>query len=168
MAEHLHSIGFGGGCHWCTEAVFLSLVGVREVAQGFIAANGMHSHFSEGVIVRFEPGKIDLKDLIRVHLLTHQSASDHSMRYKYRSAVYTFSKEQSLRAERILKVLRAITERSLVTRVYDFREFKPSAPEFSNYYYKDPQKPFCKVHIKPKLNTVQKEFPHLVMGKASL
>jgi peptide-methionine (S)-S-oxide reductase len=44
-------IGFGGSCHWCTEAIFLSLKGVTAVKQGWIASDGQNSTFSEAVIV---------------------------------------------------------------------------------------------------------------------
>lgn len=165
MSERvLHSIGLGGGCHWCTEAVFLSLLGVKEVAQGFIASTGEYDQFAEGVIVRYDPDKINLTDLIRIHLMTHESTSDHSMRAKYRSAVYSFSTEQFHRADMILRGLQTTTDRTLVTRVYDFRDFKPTAGKYANYYYENPDKPFCKVHIQPKLISVLKQFPDHVIG----
>ena len=85
----IDSIGLGGGCHWCTEAVFLNLKGVVRVEQGWISASGA-VEFSEAVLVHFNPEKISIKDLIAVHLHTHKSTSSHSMRSKYRSAVYTF------------------------------------------------------------------------------
>jgi len=87
-------IGFGGGCHWCTEAVFQSLKGVRSVAQGFIASTEKNSSFSEAVIVFYDAAIITLKDLIEIHLHTHNSTSNHRFRKKYRSAVYYFEKRQ--------------------------------------------------------------------------
>jgi peptide-methionine (S)-S-oxide reductase len=44
-------IGLGGGCHWCTEGVFASLIGVTKVAQGWIAPDGKQSNFSEAVVL---------------------------------------------------------------------------------------------------------------------
>ena len=79
-------IGFGGSCHWCTEAIFQSLRGVREVLQGCIATDG--DDFSEAVIVAFDENEIALNDLVAVHLATHSCTSEHSMRRKYRSVVY--------------------------------------------------------------------------------
>lgn len=48
-------IGFGGGCHWCIEAVFQSLTGVSKVTQGFIASNPPNEAYSEAVIIEYDP-----------------------------------------------------------------------------------------------------------------
>jgi len=74
MAE-IEKIAMGGGCHWCTEAVFQSLKGVQLVEQGFIASHGNSDKFSEGVIVHFDPHLIPLEVLIEIHLHTHQCTS---------------------------------------------------------------------------------------------
>ncbi len=93
---NLEKIGFGGGCHWCTEAVFQSLKGVEKVEQGWIASEGEASTLSEAVIVHFDTSQISLVLLIEIHLLTHESTSEHSMRKKYRSAIYYFDVEQQV------------------------------------------------------------------------
>jgi peptide methionine sulfoxide reductase MsrA len=67
-------IGLGGGCHWCTEGVFESLLGVTCVNQGWIASNGENSDYSEAVEVYFDPAVISLADLIEIHLHTHMQA----------------------------------------------------------------------------------------------
>ena len=99
-----NKIAFGGGCHWCTEAVFQSLKGVKLVEQGYVASIKENNTFSEAVIVHFDSNSISLKTLIEIHLHTHKSTSDHSMRNKYRSAIYTFSEEQFKEANTILNM----------------------------------------------------------------
>jgi peptide-methionine (S)-S-oxide reductase len=66
----LTKTAFGGGCHWCTEAVFQSLIGVAKVEQGWVASTAKNNTFSEAVIVYFDDNKIDLKTLIDIHLAT--------------------------------------------------------------------------------------------------
>lgn len=112
----LHKIAMGGGCHWCTEAIYQALRGVVRVEQGFVASVGADSDFSEAVIVHYQTDQIDLNTLIKVHLLTHQSTSDHSMRHKYRSAIYTFSKAQYRKAQDLLAELKAIWGKPLSPR----------------------------------------------------
>lgn len=151
-------IGLGGGCHWCTEAVFQALNGVGKVEQGFIKSGPPEDSWSEAVIVTFEPATIPLEVLIEVHLRTHSSTSHHKMRGKYRSAVYVFEAETRETVGSILQDLQSGFEESLVTRVLSFAAFKPSDVRFQNYYATDPDRPFCKTYIDPKLAMLRKEF----------
>ena len=98
----MDKIGFGGGCHWCTEGVFQSLIGVNHVDQGWISSEVPNDNYSEGVIVNFDPQVISLHVLVEIHLLTHSSTSNHSMRDKYRSAVYTYDQSQAENIHRII------------------------------------------------------------------
>ncbi|WP_179343987.1 peptide-methionine (S)-S-oxide reductase [Winogradskyella ursingii] len=148
-------IALGGGCHWCTEAVFQSLYGVDRVEQGYIASIGEHQTFSEAVIVHFNTEIISLKSLIEIHLLTHNSTSNHSMRKKYRSAVYAFSKEQKAECERLLGNFQRDYNDQLITKVLTFSKFRASREDIQNYYLKDPEKPFCKSFISPKLEKLK-------------
>ncbi|WP_438272932.1 peptide-methionine (S)-S-oxide reductase [Zobellia uliginosa] len=159
---YMEKIALGGGCHWCTEAVFQSLRGVDKVEQGFVASTGSHSTFSEAIIVHFKPESITLKDLVEIHLHTHKSTSDHSMRDKYRSAVYSFSQHQHRDVIGLLKLLQKDFSAPLITQVLPFVSFKPSEAHFQNYYISNPEKPFCKAYIAPKLQLLLSQFRTLV------
>lgn len=158
----IQKIGFGGGCFWCTEAVFQNLKGVTNVAQGWIASNENNQGFSEAVIVEFDIYEIDLKTLIEIHLLTHKSTSNHSMRKKYRSAIYSFSKEQKKQAKILLELLQIGIQKKIITQVLTFETFKPTEENFQNYYTKNPEKPFCKTFIEPKLKLLLATFSKYV------
>ncbi|MDD9908223.1 MAG: peptide-methionine (S)-S-oxide reductase [Ahrensia sp.] len=151
-------IGLGGGCHWCTEAVFQSLKGVERVEQGFIRSLPPHESWSEAVIVHFDSGLIGLRSLIDIHLRTHASTSNHSMRGKYRSAVYAFDDEQFEPAQELLTHLASGFDEPLVTNALLFKGFKPSDERFHNYYETDPQRPFCRAYIDPKLKLLRERF----------
>ena len=153
-------IALGGGCHWCTEAVFQSLIGVHKVEQGFVASTDENTSFSEAVIVHFSPVAISLQTLIEIHLHTHKSTSAHSMRVKYRSAIYYFSDEQKTKAESILNTFQIEFKNKLITKVYPFSEFKASREAIQNYYLKNPEKPFCQRFINPKLKRLRDTFSH--------
>jgi peptide-methionine (S)-S-oxide reductase len=156
--QKLEKIGFGGGCHWCTEAVFQSLIGVIKVEQGWIASFGESSAFSEAVIVHFDPLLIPLKVLVEIHLNTHNSTSNHSMRTKYRSAIYVFDKNEINKLESILYSFRHSFKQKLITQILHFSEFKPSREAITDYFYKNPKKPFCKTFINPKLILLLNQF----------
>lgn len=151
-------IAFGGGCHWCTEAVFQSLLGVIKVEQGFVASIDENSEFSEAVIIHFDAAKISLGVLIEIHLHTHKSTSNHSMRNKYRSAIYTFSEAQKHEATAQLELLQFQFQNELITQVLPFDKFRASRAQIQNYYYKNPKKPFCESFINPKLQILQRNF----------
>ncbi|GAA3583431.1 peptide-methionine (S)-S-oxide reductase [Snuella lapsa] len=157
----IHKVGLGGGCHWCTEAVFKSLKGVEKVEQGYISSIE-EDKFSEAVIVHFNTESIPLKVLIEVHLHTHKSTSEHAMRDKYRSAIYVFSNPQGAEAKTIINELQSDFERALVTKVYAFKCFKPSRISLLDYYYQNPEKPFCKAYINPKLKVLLRQFSEFV------
>ncbi|WP_323844199.1 peptide-methionine (S)-S-oxide reductase [Microbulbifer magnicolonia] len=154
----LERIGLGGGCHWCTEAVFQALRGVRRVEPGYIASASPHNGFSEAVIVHYHPDEISLEVLIGAHLHTHASRSRHALREKYRSAIYTFSESQAAAATSALQSLQAEFDADLVTQVLPFSAFKDADARFHNYYASDPQRPYCQTYIEPKLRRLRARY----------
>jgi peptide-methionine (S)-S-oxide reductase len=159
-------IGLGGGCHWCTEGVFESLLGVTCVNQGWIASNGENSDYSEAVEVYFDPAVISLADLIEIHLHTHASRSNHSMRGKYRSAIYTYDNSQFEQAADILNGLSADFDEAVITQVFPFISFRQNKIELTDYFYSAPDRPFCQTYIQPKLKLLLECFNrHVDQGK---
>ena len=151
-------IGFGGSCHWCTEAIFQSLKGVIHVSQGWIAPEDSTAEFSEAVLVEFHPDLISLENLIEIHLHTHNCTSEHSMRSKYRSAVYTFHKDQVMTAKQAIEKLQIDFGQLIITKVIPFKSFRLNNEKYLDYYYKNPDKPFCKTFIEPKLKILLSRF----------
>ena len=152
----------GGGCHWCTEAVFQSLIGVKKVEQGFVSPQIDINTYAEAVIVHYNPEQINLSDLIEVHLQTHKSTSDHSFRKKYPSAIYAFNQEDLKKTENILEHLKERFEGKLITQVHQFGNFKRSEARFHDYYYNNPGKPFCETYISPKLQLLKQKFGEVI------
>lgn len=162
MSNKKEKIALGGSCHWCTEAIFQSLIGVHNVEQGFVATDNLSNDFSEAVIVYFDPEKITLETLIEIHLRTHSSTANHSMRDKYRSAIYTFSEHQKQECEAILTAMQSKFQEKIITQVLPFGKFKMSRDEILNYYYKNPEKPFCQNIIDPKLKILIQQFSNVI------
>lgn len=158
MSPTIETIGLGGGCHWCTEAVFQSLKGVYNVEQGYIASEAPNGTLSEAVIVHFNSSEIPLEVLIEIHLLTHKSRKLHSMRETYRSAVYVYDEAQDAFAKAIIAQLQEKSSDTIITMVMPYNEFKSSRAEITNYYSKDPKKPFCQRYIEPKLELLRKTY----------
>lgn len=155
-------IGLGGGCHWCTEGIFQMLKGVARVDQGFIRSDAPSDTWAEGVIVHFDPALIDLSTLIEVHLRTHRATAPHVAKSKYRSAIYVEGEEQQKRAADAIAAVQNGFDDRIETRVLDFRDFKPSDERFRNYYASDPERPFCRRYIDPKLDMLRREFAGII------
>lgn len=158
MMINVDKIALGGGCHWCTEAVFQKLKGVTKVQQGYVASIGKAEAYSEGIIVYYNPEIISLKELIKIHLYTHKSTSQHSFRTKYRSAVYYFDKEKEPLIKSILIEVQRDFEHKLITQILQLESFKLSRESIRDYYNKNPKAPFCTRYIEPKLNLLRSDF----------
>jgi peptide-methionine (S)-S-oxide reductase len=156
MAEYC-KIGLGGGCHWCTEAVFQKIKGVKDVFQGYLNTTTDYE-YSEGILITYDPNQISLEILLVIHIKTHQSFHNHSMRNKYRSGVYVFSNSQQKEVNNHLYQLQKQYSKKIITEVYSFNDFKESREQIRNYYGKDPQRPFCIKYIEPKLKILRMEF----------
>ena len=87
------------------------------------------------------------------------------MRGKYRSAVYVFDPSDATHITTHLATLQSGFDDPLVTRVLTARGFKPSDHRFHNYYATDPDRPFCKTYIDPKLALLRQNYArHLENG----
>lgn len=166
ILEAMVKIGLGGGCHWCTEAVFQAISGISRVEQGFISADPPEDAWSEAVIVTFDPAALPLEVLIEIHLRTHSATSHHKMRGKYRSAVYVYDAGTGVKVGRILRKLQKDFDEPLATRVLSLVDFKASDQRFRNYYASDPDRPFCKTYIDPKLTMLREEYGNRIRHEA--
>jgi len=162
------TVGFGGGCHWCTEGVFQALRGVAQVDQGFVQSDAPADTWSEGVIVTFDPSVIPLATLSEVHLRTHSATRARSPRSKYRSAIYLFEDSQRPEAELAVARFADETDKAVHTLVLPFKGFKASDERYQNYYRTDPSRPFCRRYIDPKLNYIRRHFSEVALPEASL
>lgn len=156
-------LGFGGGCHWCTEGVFQALRGVVQVDQGFVQSDAPADTWAEGVIVTFDPSTISLATLSEVHLRTHSATRARSPRSKYRSAIYVF--EECQRHEAELAIARFVNEsgKAVHTLVLPFGDFKESDARYQNYYLTNPSRPFCRRYIDPKLDYIRRHFSEVAL-----
>ena len=111
----MEKISLGGSCHWCTEAIFQSLKGVKTVSQGWVASIDENNSYSEAVIIEYDAIIIPLQTLIEVHLHTHSCTSNHSFRKKYRSAVYYYSEEQKKETIKIITKIQKDFDATIIT-----------------------------------------------------
>ena len=165
---------FGGGCFWCTEAVYAQLKGVVSVAPGYAgghtenptyadvcrAATG-HAEVSK---VEFDPGLISYRDLLDVFFATHDPTSlnrqggDKGTRY--RSIILYANEEQKAEAAAAIRELEETTYKpgKIVTEVVSLETFYDAEPEHFEFYAKNPGSMYCQIVIKPKVDKVRDKF----------
>lgn len=151
-------VALGGGCHWCTEAVFQSLKGVSNVEQGWAKSTPPSDSWSEAALLDVNTKIIPLEVVIEIHLRTHSSTSLHAMRSKYRSAIYFSRNEDEAIFHEILKRLQQDFDKELVTEVLSLEGFKKNEESFLDYYKTDPSRPFCQTYIEPKLKMLRDKY----------
>ena len=163
----LDRIGFGGGCHWCTEGVFQALRGVDHVDQGFIRSEAPSDVWAEAAIVSFDPAIISLSTLAEVHLRTHSANGIYSPGGRYRSAIYVFAADQHDHVARVIARFAEETGQAARTMVLPFVDFKPSDARYQNYYRTDPDRPFCRRYIDPKLDYIRRHFAEIALPEGT-
>jgi len=164
--QNIQTATFGGGCFWCTEAIFDRLEGVTQVRSGYAGGkvknpayrevcSGNTGH-AEVVQVDYDPNIINYSDLIRIHLTTHdpttlnQQGADRGT--QYRSIILVNNDQEREIAEQIIKEVQGEAyEDPIVTEVKPFTSFYEAEPEHQNFYNRQPQYGYCQAVIDPKL-----------------
>jgi peptide-methionine (S)-S-oxide reductase len=159
----MQEVGFGGGCHWCTEGLFQVLRGIIAVDQGFLISEAPWDAWAEGVIVRFDPTIISLGILAEIHLRTHSANGSYSPGGRYRSAIYVFDADQRREAARVIAEFATASGEAARTLVLEHSGFKPSDARYQDYYRTDPNRPFCRRYIDPKLDYLRRHFAEIVL-----
>ncbi|MGB0144109.1 MAG: peptide-methionine (R)-S-oxide reductase MsrB [Akkermansiaceae bacterium] len=167
---------FGGGCYWCTEAMFQRLRGVKSVVSGFsdgeiedpsyeAVCSGSTGH-AEVIQVSYDPAVISFKELIRVHMGTHDpttlNAQGADVGTQYRSIILFRNDEEKMVAERVLQEMDGVFDDPIVTEVKSFRAFYPAPEKHFNYYNDNPYQGYCQAVISPKVAKFRKTFAHLL------
>lgn len=166
----MSKIYFGGGCFWCTEAVFKMLKGVSKVLPGYMGGSvpnptyeqvcgGMTGH-AEVVLVEYDPAVIKIEDLLTVFFGSHdpttKNRQGNDVGTQYRSVI--FYEDQKEVIEKFIKDLSipAVTELEPATTFYEAENYH------HDYFAQNPGNPYCQVIINPKLEKVQKKFANLL------
>jgi len=169
---------FGGGCFWCTEAVFKMLKGVISVLPGYtggIVPNPTYEKVSRGdtghvesIKVEFNPKEIEYRDLLTVFFASHDPTAvnrqGNDVGTQYRSAIFYSTPEQKAIAENFIQELNASNSegKPIVTEVVPLDTFYVAENYHHDYYERNKTAPYCELVINPKLEKVQKEFVNLL------
>ena len=166
----------GGGCFWCTEAIFQQLKGVKSVLSGYsgghekdptynLVCTGKTGH-AEVIQIVYDSEMIGLADLIQVHLHLHNSTTPNRQGAdkgnQYRSIIFYRNEEEKNSIEQVIQEEQANFDAPICTQLAPFEIFYPAEDRHHNYYNSDPEKPYCKNIINPKLIKLREKFSEKV------
>ena len=157
----------GGGCFWCTEAVFSELKGVEKVESGYSGgarANPSyedvctgHTGHAETIQITYNPGVISYRDILHIFFTTHdpttlnQQGADFGT--QYRSVIFYHNDEERRIAEDVIKEINGqkVWKKPIVTELTPFKAFYRAEDYHQRYFEKNPDAPYCQVVIEPKI-----------------
>lgn len=165
---------FGGGCFWCTEAVFERLAGVQGVESGYAGGSqpnpsyeqvctGTTGH-AEVIRITFDPALISFRDLMEIFYATHDPTTlnrqGNDRGTQYRSAIFCHNEEQKQQAEEMKSHLNASGEFAdpIVTEILPLTNYFPAEEYHQDFFRLNPSQPYCNAVIPPKLAKLQKRF----------
>lgn len=174
---------FGGGCFWCTEAIFRMLKGVSKVEPGYAGgkvSNPSYERVSMGntghaevIRVTYDPAVISYEDLLTVFFGSHDPTTPNrqgaDVGEQYRSVILYQTPEEKATAERVAQEIQESLKdgTSVVTQIVSLDTFYPAEDYHVDYYAKNTSAPYCQLVIEPKIEKVRKRFAELVNDHAA-
>jgi peptide-methionine (S)-S-oxide reductase len=162
-----------GGCFWCTEAVFLDVVGVKSVESGYTGGDvakptykqvcGGDTNHAEAIRVTFDPEQLSYDDLLDIFFATHDptqlNRQGNDVGTQYRSAIFPVDDEQERRAREAIERANGEHRGRVVTTIEPLREWWPAEDYHQDYWSGEGQRnPYCLAVIPPKLQKLRKSF----------
>jgi peptide-methionine (S)-S-oxide reductase len=169
---------FGGGCFWCTEAVFKELKGVYGVLPGYAGGtvpnptyeevSGGQTGHAECIQIEYDPKEIKYTDLLTVFFGSHDPTTinrqGNDVGTQYRSVIFYTTEDQKKGAEEFIKELNDSNKMGspIVTEVEPLDKFYVAENYHRDYFAKNKDAPYCQLVINPKLEKVEKNFADLL------
>lgn len=155
----------GGGCFWCTEAVFRDVKGVRSVTSGYCGGHVEHPSYHavcsgntghvEVVKVEFDSEIIGFATVLEIFFATHDPTTPDrqgaDVGPQYASAIFCQDSGQESIARQVIADVEKALGRPVVTHVHGAEPFWPAEPEHHDFYARNPQQGYCRAVIEPKL-----------------
>ncbi len=172
--NNMETATLGGGCFWCTEAIYKELKGVKEVTSGYSGGHvenptyeevctGETGH-AEVIQIEFDPKVISYSEILQVFFETHDPTTLNrqgaDVGTQYRSAVFYHNEQQKETAESIISQLNKeqVYNKPIVTEVTAFDKFYKAENYHQDYVELNPTKGYCQIVIIPKLEKFRKIF----------
>jgi peptide-methionine (S)-S-oxide reductase len=180
MASSSPTIVLGGGCFWCTEAVFVNVRGITDVESGYSngkaqkptyeqVCTGTTGH-NEVVKLEYDPAQISLRQILEIFFVIHDPTTlnrqGNDTGTQYRSGIYTTTPEQQQEAEAMVRQMgeEKLFGRPIVTEVQPLANYWPAEEYHQDFFEKNPYQGYCMAVAAPKVEKFRKTFASLVKG----
>ena len=171
MSKNMQLATVGGGCFWCTEAVFQEVKGVEKVVSGYAGGNapgrptyreicsGLTGH-AEVIQITFDANVISYADLLVIFMTTHDPTTLNrqgaDVGTQYRSVIFYHNKEQKEISETVVTELAPYFDSKIVTEISEIPIFYEAEDYHQNYYRNNKSQGYCSYVITPKLTKLRK------------
>lgn len=173
--DNAETIVFGGGCFWCTEAVFQRLKGVKSVEPGYAGGHVDHPTYEqvstgetghiEVIKIVYDPDQIAFEELLQVFFATHDGTTPNrqgnDIGPQYNSAIFYTTPRQKEKAEHYISVLQSAGQK-IITQVRELGTFWLAEDYHKNYYERNKSAGYCQLIIAPKVEKVETKFKTLL------
>ena len=162
---------FGGGCFWCTEAIFQMVPGVKSVASGYAGGTKENPTYkevctgdtghAEVIQVEFDPAKVTYEKLLSSFWEAHdpttlnRQGADHGT--QYRSIILYSSEAQKAAAEKSRAEAQKHLDQPIVTQIVPLTKFYKAENYHQDYYKLNGHAPYCQMVIRPKVEKFEKK-----------
>ena len=174
-------ITLGGGCFWCTEAVFLRVKGVLDVESGYTNGQVVQPNYeqvcsgntghAEVVRVRFDTHVVSLEDLLQVFFTIHDPTTLNrqgaDVGTQYRSGIYYTRPEQLGVIRQVLDEAQRAHGGKVVTEVQPEQNYWPAEAYHQDYFANHPEQGYCAFVVAPKVDKFAKKFKELLTDEAA-
>ena len=168
--NNLQQATFGGGCFWCTEAVFLEVKGIVKVVSGYSGGNapgkptyreicsGLTGH-AEVIQVTYDENIISYESILIIFMTTHDptqlNRQGADVGTQYRSVIYYHNEQQEEIAQTVINALITVYNEKIVTEISPLSIFYEAEKEHQAYYKNNQNSGYCSFVIDPKLQKLR-------------
>lgn len=163
MANEIATVG--GGCFWCTEAVYQQLNGVEKVESGYSGGRNPHPTYeqicegntghAEVVRIHFENAVVSYRDILEIFFTIHDPTTlnrqGNDVGTQYRSVIYTHDEQQMSMAREVIAAMAHVWDAPIVTELLEAPIFYPAEIYHQNYFLNNPMQSYCAFVVAPKV-----------------
>lgn len=165
---------FGGGCFWCTEAIFKALKGVMSVTPGYSGGSASEANYKavcsgstghvEVVQIEYNPDEINYRTLLDAFFQSHDPCSynrqGNDIGPQYRSVIFAHNAEQAAEATEVIRELdkSLVFDKPIATELEIFDRFYPAENYHQDYFELNGEQPYCQMVVRPKVEKFKQVF----------